>query len=99
MDDKTEIETDLEEATPENFGLDFRNGGIHIFGSAALILGFKARGFAEILGVTQEYEAYITRSASDDPILPETWKRFLKQLHGSYGKVLLRQYRIRNGLE
>lgn len=100
MDDETKTGIDFEEATPENFSLDFVEGGIHIFGSAAMSLGFGYRGdFAKILGVSQEYDTYNRRKACDDPTMSETWRQFLGQLQGPYGKVLLRQYRIRNGLE
>lgn len=88
-----------EEATPENFSLDFVEMGIHLFKSTAEILGFNGIEFSVMLGVSKEYDAYHSRKATDDPVMREVWKRFLKQLHGPYGKVLLRQYRIRNGLE
>ena len=55
--------------------------------------------FARMLGIVIEYKAYEGRGTALDKPTPEIWLRFFRALRGPYKKFLMKEYRIRNGLE
>ena len=54
--------------------------------------------FAKLIN-TREFEKYLGRSTIHDYPMGDEFKALLIKLAGSHGKVILKAYRIRKGLE
>ena len=91
--------------TPESLNLD-RHGASELRRASEDYLADPraiAKGldyeFARMLGIVTEYRSYERRDTALDKPTPEIWLRFFRALRGPYKKFLMKEYRIRNGLE